>query len=940
MQATNFRRPRLAWLLALVWAGQAGAGWQQDWSETGPAFDTGPYDYLRTYGHDDGSALVSFATGGEHRLSRLRADGSVDWHALMPQGEWRPVDASYEPDGAALVLFTGYSYGAVARYDTAGTLAWSSGVQGTRFAVGGDLVAASLPQGSDAVVTGIDRYSGQLRWQVRVAGYGGGAGREVPLAIDAEGNTYVALDTDTTGNARLAKLNAHGALQWNQPVVGIQKQALAVRNGRVFLGGSSSVQSFAAADGSLQWYNGECGIIEAPLHFVGDDPLCGVAANLRRLRSSNGSELWRRTSTDYEKVLGVLGGDVYLSTDLTTWPDLPGTSRLRRLAGGSGVEQWQITLPYVARLRAWQVSDSLFGALAAGDVPGSVALHRYRIADGSLFDKRHLPPVTRGALTTGQLHDGSDLFVLSQRRWDPLPARASRLAADSGSVIWENAATQSQAYPGMAATPNRLLLAEQATTGDARVRSIDRTSGQQRWEQIIAPRGHYLAMGKAPRLLGLDDGDAIVSYGYGPSDGGSRRVQELQRLDDEAGQVLWKKLITEWQDGSSAMYGVEPPLLGIGQDALLWPAGGLAGPYFDLQRRAGLDGAIAFSTDAGLLSQKVRRSVAGDAVFAVGQPGSTTLRLVKHSASTGERLWQFDYAVSSWPAMKILEVLPLADNDVVVLLQLYQTGEAGVQTTRLLRVKNDGSGLRYAYRTTGPSLLRDDIERLVLAPNGDALLLRRLYDGRRGLDFVQRFDLAQGRLLGSQALSPRGVDPFLHYTAWGDLFEPHGEGLLISGIALRAPQPLLSRHALLDIAVARHGDLALQLPAIPASTVVGDTLPFAATVSYEGDAAIADATLLLELPWQGGESGLLCAGPGISRCELTQRHGQIIARFDAAPGARLSLSGQLRVLHAPARDKIVLRGLVYAPVDLQESDFLNNFQHVGTEGLIFADGFD
>ncbi|TDR48916.1 hypothetical protein DFR29_101540 [Tahibacter aquaticus] len=117
-------------------------------------------------------------------------------------------------------------------------------------------------------------------------------------------------------------------------------------------------------------------------------------------------------------------------------------------------------------------------------------------------------------------------------------------------------------------------------------------------------------------------------------------------------------------------------------------------------------------------------------------------------------------------------------------------------------------------------------------------------------------------------------------------------------------------------------------------------LPFTVGVSYSGDGDIVDATLLLDLPWQGSDSELICDGPGISRCELDTRHGQIVARFDAAPGAQLSLSGRVRALAAPAADTLIVRGLVQASVHLLESNFMNNFQSIAANGVIFADAFD
>lgn len=588
------------------------------------------------------------------------------------------------------------------------------------------------------------------------------------------------------------------------------------------------------------------------------------------------------------------------------------------------------------------MANDRIGIAGPDAAPDTVALHRYRVQDGGLSDIRQFADVPRGVGGSGEIRNGADLFVLGQVPWKPLPARVRRLSADSGAVLWENAATQRYAFSSITLTPNRLLLGEQTDMGEAVVRSVDRVSGQQRWERRIADAPAYSLANKPPRVVGLGDDDALVSFGYGKSTPSpSLRVQELQRLDDAVGQVLWKQQVAQWADPSLSGPWTEPALLGVGDDALLWPAGSSTGPIgMGLQRRFGNDGTLDFAETSAPYSQTVRLSVASDAVFALTYPDQNTLRLLKHSASSGALLWRFDYSRTPWSYYQTVDLLPLADGDVVVAVLLYQPTAAGGLSTHLLRVRGDGSGLRYAYRTPWRGKVRDSIDRIVLDSDGNALLRRSLYLDRRGIYFLQRFDLTQGRVTGSQALALRGVEPFLSRTAWGNTFEPHGDGLLISGSVLRSPLPTTRTDALLDIAVTQRGDLALQLPVFPPGIAVGDDVPFAVGVSYTGDAAITDANLIVELPWQGSESGLSCDGPGVTRCELQVRHGQITARFDAAPGAQLTLRGTVRRLDAPVLEKSVLRAIVQGPIGLLESEASNNFGSVAVDGPIFADGFD
>ncbi|HWU51176.1 MAG TPA: PQQ-binding-like beta-propeller repeat protein, partial [Tahibacter sp.] len=729
-------------------------------------------------GAADGSALIGHSESYDYRLSRVDGAARVTWHVALSPGEWTPSGIVSEPDGAALVMFTGPSYATVARFDASGVLRWSSALQGARFAVGADRIAAVLVLPDAAtIVTAIDRNSGQSLWQRRIPGlYGRWFAPSTP-AVDSDGNLYVG-GNGSSNEPLLAKLDRQGAVVWLRSVATTGK--VVVRDGRIYLSGTNILQVLGADAGQALWSKDGCVSDDSELSFVAADPVCATGVDVSRLAATSGAEVWR--SAVAGEVLGVFGGDVYMGSDPVSFPAADAV--VQRVSGSSGASLWQRSLAFPVRGRLWRVSDSLVGVIGPGPVPNTVALHRYRVQDGGLSDIRGFADVPRGVLDAGEIRGGADLFVLGQAPWKPLPSRVRRLSADSGSVLWENAATQRDTYPGIALTPNRLLLAEETEAGDALVRNLDRVTGQLRWERSIAQAPVYSSYNKPPRVLGLGDDDALVSFGYGNPNGPSvsRRVQELQRIDDPSGQTLWKQQIAEWSDPSFVTRWAEPALLGVGEDALLWPAAGVTGPLtMDLQRRAGSDGAPGFSVAAAPVSEFVRLSVAADAVFALTYADQTTLRLVKRSASSGQLLWQFDYPAAPWRYSQFVDMLPLADGDVVVLVLLYQPTAAAGQSTHLLRVKGDGSGLRYAYRTPWQRKVRDSIDRIVLDTDGNALLRRSLYRDQRGIYFLQRFDLAQGRVTGSQALALCGVDPFVSRTAWGNTFEPHGDGLLISG---------------------------------------------------------------------------------------------------------------------------------------------------------------
>lgn len=938
MRTMKARLPQWALLpFALAGAASAGAGRQHDWNETGPAFSLNVVDRLEIAGAANGSALIGSLEGYDYRLSHVRGDGSVAWHAAVTSSEWIPSRVSPEPDGAAVLLLTGPSYSSIARFDASGALQWSSALQGTHFTVGADRIAAlSVASLQPALVTAIDRYSGQWRWQSTIPGLYGSGFAESPLVVDSDGSTYVS-GRGSSGESLLAKLDPQGTLRWLRRVAA--SQVVTVRDGRVYVADPFALQALNPADGQTLWHIDECGAYQGELSFVAADPLCASATTLSRHSAASGAEVWHRDFTG--SVLGVFGDDVYIGSDPVSFPAADGL--LQRLAGSDGALQWQQAMPFPLRGRIWQVSDDLIGIACATPATDAVALHRYRMLDGSLSDIRRVADVPRGVGDAGEVYGGADLFVLGQAPWKAQPALVRRLATDSGSVLWENATTQRSTFPGLALTPNRLLLAEMNELSQAVVRSLDRASGALRWERRITEGRTYSSSSKPPRIVGLGGDDALVSYGYVDLNGPSvlRRVQELQRLDEAAGDVVWKKQVTEWIYSSVSTPWTEPALFRIGEDVLLWAAAGAsAPPAMGLQRRFGSDGAPDFVVAAAPISEMARLSVAADAVFAMTRPDGDTLRLVKYSASSGALLWQFDYPRESWPEVLILDLLPLADGDVLVLLHLYHPTSTGARATHLLRVNGDGSGLRYVYRTRMQGKTRDLMTRVVLAANGEALLGRQLYYDRRGIDFLQRFDLEQGSVIGSQAIGLRGVDPFAQRSAWGSTFIPHGDGVLISGTALRSPLPPTRRTALLDLGIEQRGDLALQVRAFPVGIAPGDSVPFAVGVRYTGDSTVTDATLIVELPWQSGEIGLSCNGAGVDRCELQVRHGQIVARFDAAPGAQLELGGTVRMLAVPTLDKSVLRAVVHGPAGLLESDVHNNFRSVPVEGPIFADGFN
>ncbi|MCQ4166157.1 outer membrane protein assembly factor BamB family protein [Tahibacter harae] len=926
----------LLFLFVMTCAVGAGAGWQRDWNETGPAFSLRAEDGFQLAGTADGSALVGSTDGYDYRLSQVSGDGSIAWSFALPLSEWTPADFAPEPDGATLLMFTGLNYASVARLDASGALQWSSALQGHYFAIGGDrLVARTKYSDGAAVVTAIDRLSGQWLWQVRVPGIHGHWPARRPIAVDSDGNTYLVGPGDDA-QPLLAKLNPQGGLAWLRPVASLG--VIAVRDGRIYLPYSGALQVLDAAGGQQLWRNEDCDTGYSELFFIAGDPLCVSAGELARVSAVSGTEVWRREYAG--AVLGVFGDDVYIGSDPTTFPVANGV--LARLAGSDGEPLWQQPMPFPVLGRIWQVSADLIAIAGPGRTDGSLALRRYRIPDGSLSDDRPLADVPRGVQQPREFRDGSDLFVLAGVPWKALPTRVRRLAADSGDVLWENAAPPRQSPSGVALTPDRLLLAEETDMGDALVRSLDRANGQQRWERSIVQAPVSSGSMKPPRIIGLPNNDALVSYGYRNNLYSPTRVQELQRLSDASGQTLWIQQLASWNSPSVGNYWAEPFLLGIGEDALLWPARSIEGPIgLSAQRRSGVDGALMFSSAAAPLASMVRLSVAADAVFALGFADRDTLRLTKHSATSGELLWQFDYPTAPWPDAALLDLLPLADGDVMMLVQFYNSMAAATgQTTHLLRIKSDGSGLRYVYRTPMQGKTRDLITRIVLAGNGEALLRRLLHQDRRSIEFLQRFDLEQVRVLGSQALQLRGVEPFAARSEWNGSFVPHADGILISGTVLQSPLPPTRRDALLDIGIVQHGDLGLQVPAFPAGINEGDSVPFTVGVSYTGDAAVTDATLIVELPWQGGESGLSCTGAGISRCDLLLRHGQLTARFDAAPGAQLELRGTLRRLAAPALDKSVLRAVVHAPIGLLEGNIYNNFRNIPVDGPIFADDFD
>jgi hypothetical protein len=928
---------------ALLAAGMAGASaastvWQRDWEDTGALVESDSFGY---------GALLRPSTNGEFvfvqsresdvAAVRVRADGSLRWQSAAGYGAFSTAtDAIVFDDGSAAQLQSGSSNGYLARLGTDGQPVWGMALPANRLASAGSAIVASGCYGGTVVATGLDANNGTVRWQRIVQG-GLSPCPTVSLAGAASGESYLGYYVGNT--FMLLRLDAQGQMVWSANSTQSGSVALAASGSNVYTLGTNTLTAFGAADGVSLWQS-VC--INPRLYFVDGDPVCATGvAQAKRLAAASGSQVWARTASG-GTILGVFDGDVYYGAN-GTW---------QRWAGASGAGQWQVPLANLAQEhnRVWSAGTGFVAFLSTPTgVPNDIVLKRYRLSDGAEIGSTALPTIARGVVDQGRVRDGTDLFVRGLATASAQPERLRRLDADTGVVNWERSSARGAPASTFATTASTLYLAERYA-GVAQLRALDRADGATRWTEDLAYSGGNWSTSLSPRLFGHGSGDVIAFTGQGVRSASSfdtySETQLAWRFAALDGASVWERTLSDRLVPATVLDVDPPTAMALGDDVIVAPWLSVS-PAPPMQRLDSANGQATWSQTTADTALALAAAHGEDAFFSVtgGLTAGSAVTVNKRSAATGATLWSLPIQQPAGRSFAVRALVALSDGDVVLAGNsvIGAPGAASAITSaRVLRISADGSGLRYYWAASSDaSLPTDSLVDFTVDAAGRGWFYRLQHDRRIGLAFLVRFDVQQGRQLGAQAYRPSFVTPLMRNENWNYELMPYRDDQMIdSGFIARAPQPSARRDALRDYAIVQRGDLALSIGSLPATFAPGTQLPLSVRVNYDGDAPLAGVTLILDPPWHGTTGNLTCGGSGVSLCSVDATRGQIVVRFDAAPGARMTLSGQIRALSWPVAAAAVPRGVVYAPEGLLESDTLNNFRAVSATAPIFKDGFE
>jgi hypothetical protein len=206
------------------------------------------------------------------------------------------------------------------------------------------------------------------------------------------------------------------------------------------------------------------------------------------------------------------------------------------------------------------------------------------------------------------------------------------------------------------------------------------------------------------------------------------------------------------------------------------------------------------------------------------------------------------------------------------------------------------------------------------------------------MQLLAALDSATGLLQAQRALY--GYHPgFLEYHAFRrPLSIPASDRLLATTHTALPSQPVAHGLALLDTSITASGNLWLDVVLDANRVGPGDVVGFEVRASYQGDAAIEGAALLMRLPWGGGVRNVACETIAAAGCTLDLRGGQVNATIDMAPGAGIIIRGDVDVL--AAGEALVATAMVTGPLGLAEADTLDNFARVEILQSLFRSGFE
>lgn len=929
---------------ALAQGTMASPLWQNDWNHASTPFVSSGFSF---YGP---TAPIAYSSDGDvlfagvnpspfnAQVTRLDSAGNLRWVTNLDDfGSQLYNHANAliaNDDGSAFVALGDEQVSSIARVAPNGELVWMRRVPALWMArlPGGRLVARNCTN-----ISVLDENSGDVLWEQRTTrnancDFGG-------VLVDSTGNSYVTFSL--AGVLHIVKYGVDGHLIYETTggaatsgqagaQVGIDAVNLYIRVG-------ADLRAFRQSDGSPAWtiqpgnYDSAIATKDSPseLVLVGSD-------SIRRLSADTGAERWSQPLTN---------GHFARSVDTSILVNA-GNS-LIRLNATTGATVWSTPLPVVngdGDPLYWQQ----FGGLTNNRILGLASTYDVNKAappfvqpidypSGSLLALDPVPFVEQGVQGNSKV-DGTQVISVAH---DPSPTgpklRIRAVDAGTGGTQWET--VDDITLGDQFFTPQFWQPADFTIKGDLvavlstltrpgnlapadsafQIGLYDRATGSKQWSAVLSEPTQTGTYTVGPDIDA--DGNVYVAVNIDLACGSSTCSHtRMYKFSRQSGAILWN---TDRAGNWLRTFEL------FGNDIVL--AGPLDGSNKTLARLSGVDGSELWSTtlfsgDGSYFG--FYRVDPQHVIFSSEQNNA------KIDVNTGAAAWTTASAPYGCTFCSASGFVTLANGDALTAL--------GVNSTPVVRrFHNDGSGIveQWVLNPVSP-ILSQSAHSPLLTPSGniEMMVRRSLLSTSISFQFITRFDLTTGTVLGQQLVTPMPLDAASPSRYWYPLSWPTDGSVLATSTSIEAPSPATTGLALIDTSVLASGDLSASLTVDTSAGSPGQDVGFHMTVNYTGDQPITSAHLFGYLPWQGGISSVVCTPAGASNCSVDTRFGSVNATFDILPGGSLTIDGQARVIDGAETNYIGVG--TYGPTSLSEPDTINNFARSKVIQSLFKNGFD
>ena len=944
--------------------------WSTPWTATGaPVFAQG--SLAAAVVDASGNIVVAAPSPStlDYQVVDISPAGALNWSANIGDGLYGGFEDGTNvlrtgADGSVFFSFSNPYDGYLSKIDASGAIAWSRFLPSAWLAVpaSGPLIAGGCEWGnfSPALISNIDRDTGAVNWQFSIRRNS----TQCELAdvlVDPVGNTYVSTRSESYNGAQyvltahLYKVDASGREVWEfVPPTTDMPALMGADASQVYVGYNNSLSAISAGNGSVGWS------VPAGKGVVVGNPAEAVvftSNGVSRLAAATGQPRWTNPVTGWSIAL-VNGALVVAGANSGS-----DTTRLDPASGGT---VWSTTMPapvghslsYLP-VQAIDANTLLFPAsyFYTTDAPVPV-LQTLDFATGQPGADIPVPSVAQGFLASSVLGaDGHIEGIYAGRATGTFEIRLRELNAANGALLWEarepvantcvpcydeSIGAASDANSAIALyTLNNQVYSPPGTYGGSWLFAFDKLTGVKRWGMNLTDLFQGETHAADPVMAG--DGDALVGIGTSvmidpfvpnPVRQGESTVYKFAAAD---GHQVWKRTVVDPSVHSSSTW-VDPPLVvAVGADVVATGAFETQPATSSVVRLSGTDGSTQWASSV-FAAPGINDlfAVEGGNLIAVTWAGWAML-----DGATGSTLWSGTIAVDPYCIPNVVNscvlgyAKALPGGDIVY-------GGFAAEKPWLRRLRGDGSGIvdSWHLEQTVPGVRSIANEMFEDAAGNLWVRLTRHYrDSFTAIQMLASFDPVSGQFTGQQMIGTYYGDAQTATSEVDLLGAPENQRLPVNTLSVDHPQPSVSGNALLDTTVLANGDLVATTSTSAAKAIAGKLLTFHFAAMYTGDAAVSGVTLLGNLPWQGGVSGIACTTSAASNCVVDTTSGNVHATFDIQPGGSVDISGQVRVLDNAASTQHV-EEVVYGPIGLREPDTGNNLSRTDVEQVIFADGFE